>query len=90
MPYSYSGQLVRVMRKNETIYIYSNDLKQLLATHPVTWDKRDQFCAEQYEDIVQPEEFPTAIVKTTIKQISSKPIGLSFDKFDFDTEWEDE
>lgn len=88
VPYSYTGQFVRVMRNKDIIYIYSNDMKQELVTYPVAWDKCDRYCDNQYEAIEQPEEFPTATVKTTIKQIAQKQEDISFDKFDFDKEEE--
>ena len=40
VPYQYTGALVRVMRKGSWIYIYSEDLQQLLVSHEVTWSKR--------------------------------------------------
>lgn len=36
VPFSYRGATARVMRKDDMIYIYSSDLKQLLTTHDVT------------------------------------------------------
>ncbi len=74
------------MREDETLYIYSLDMRFLLATHHVTWSKRDQFCQEQYLEAAQPEEFPTAPVKTTAKMLEAPNPGLSFEKFNFDRE----
>ena len=85
VPYSYPGSTVRVSRNGDTLYIYSADLHSLLATHNVTWSRRDSFCEGQYEVPAQPEEFPTAPVKTQIRQLP-KPMPLSFAKFDFDEE----
>ena len=48
IPYTYCGTTARIMRDGDTIYIYSADMKQLLATHDVTWSKRDRFCSDQY------------------------------------------
>lgn len=89
VPYTYNGQYARVRRKGDRIYIYSYDMKHILTTHPVTWDRRDQFCVGQYEDITQPEEFPTAPIKTTIRQIPNNSTGISFESFDFNMDCED-
>lgn len=86
VPYSYSGAAARVMRSGDTLYIYSSDMNSLLATHDVTWSRRDSFCEGQYELPVQPEELPTAPVKTQIRQLPKTASKLSFAKFDFDEE----
>lgn len=85
VPYSYPGSTARVCRNSDTLYIYSADLRVLLTTHGVTWSRRDSFCEGQYEELIQPEEFPTMPVKTQIRQLP-KPMSLSFSKFDFDEE----
>jgi hypothetical protein len=76
------------MRKNDMIYIYSADMKQLLTSHDVTWSKRDRYCADQYAALQQPEEFPTMPVKTEIVRLQEPTPSLSFDKFNFDKEVE--
>lgn len=86
VPFSYRGATARIMRKDDTIYIYSADLKQLLTTHEVTWSRRDRFCAEQYAALEQPEEFPTVPVRTAITRLPEPETNLSFDKFNFDGE----
>lgn len=86
VPYSYSGTVARVSRSGDTLYIYSFDLRVLLATHDVTWSRRDSFCEGQYEELAQPEEFPTAPVKTQIRQLPKPSADLSFAKFNFDEE----
>ncbi len=86
MPYSYTGTMARVSRSGDTLYIYSFDLRVLLATHDVTWSRKDSFCERQYEEQVQPEEFPTAPVRTQIRQLPKPSLDLSFAKFDFDEE----
>ena len=83
VPYSYLGAIARVSRSGDTLYIYSFDLRVLLATHDVTWSRRDSFCEGQYEELAQPEEFPTAPVKTQIRQLPMPSGDLSFDKFNF-------
>ena len=47
VPYSYPGAAARVMRSGDTLYIYSSDMNSLLATHDVTWSRRDSFCEGQ-------------------------------------------
>ena len=84
VPFSYRLSTARVMRKDDMIYIYSSDLKQLLTTHDVTWSKRDRYCADQYAP--QPEEFPTMPVRTEISRIPEPEPILSFEKFNFDRE----
>lgn len=86
VPFSYHGATARVMRKDDTIYIYSSDLKQQLTTHDVTWSKRDRFCSDQYAALNQPEEFPSMPVKTAIVQLPEPEPSLSFEKFNFDKE----
>lgn len=86
VPYAYHGKTARVMRDGDTLYIYSADLLSLLTTHNVTWSRRDSFCDGQYETLAQPEEFPTAPVKTAIKQLKEPSLSLSFEKFNFDKE----
>lgn len=85
VPYTYTSKLARVCRSRNTIYIYSEDLSQLLVTHDVTWSKKDRYCNNQFE-IIQPEEFPTAPVKSNMTLLEQTPTGLGFDKFDFDQE----
>ena len=91
VPYSYKQSTARVQRKDDVLFIYSADMRQLLATHSVTWSKRDQFCSDQYTIPGQPEEFPTMPVKTQIIQLPEPESSVSFDKFDFDKEddWND-
>jgi hypothetical protein len=91
VPYSYRGATARIMRKDDMIYIYSADLKQLLTTHDVTWSKRDRFCTDQYALPEQPEEFPSMPVKVEIVQLPEPEPVLSFEKFNFDkeVEWDD-
>ena len=86
VPYAYHGKTARIMRDGDTLYIYSADLLSLLTTHNVTWSRRDSFCDGQYETLAQPEEFPTAPVKTAIKQLKEPSLSLSFEKFNFDKE----
>ena len=84
VPFSYKGSTARIMCKDDEIYIYSSDLKQLLTTHDVTWSKRDRYCADQYAP--QPEEFPTMPVRTEISRLPEPEPILSFEKFNFDKE----
>lgn len=86
VPYSYSGKTARVMRDGPHLYIYSADMTQLLATHEVTWSYRDSFCPNQYALPEQPEEFPSMPVKTVIKQLPKPSYDLSFEKFNFTRE----
>ena len=91
VPYRYNGQVARVKRQNQTLYIFSEDLRHLLATHEVTWSKRDSYCEEQYAMLNQPEEFPTMPVRTQIRQLAEPPKHDAFEKFNFSKEvtWDD-
>lgn len=91
VPFRHRGSTARIMRKDDTIYIYSSDMKQLLTTHDVTWSKRDRYCADQYVSMNQPEEFPSVPVKTEITMLKDSSSALSFEKFNFDKEvdWDD-
>ena len=84
VPFSYRASLARVMRKDDTICIYSDDMKQLLTTRDVTWSKRDRYCSDQYAP--QPEEFPTMPVRTEISRLPEPEPILFFEKFNFDRE----
>lgn len=85
VPYTYAGKIARVCRKGDILYIYSEDLSQLLVTHDVTWGKKDRYCSNQFE-IPQPEEVPTMPVRSKLQMIEPPSCGLGFDKFDFDEE----
>ena len=89
VPYRYSGRSVRVCRKGDTLYIYTPDFKELLVTHEVTWSKRDRYCRDQFPDA--PEEFPTAPVKVSIKQLAEPDtLAAGFERFNFEKEDYDE
>ena len=82
VPYHYAGQYARVSRQGRTLYVYSEDLRFLLATHEVTWSRRDSFCEDQYA-ASQPEEFPTMPVRTKVKQLGKPESYDAFEKFNF-------
>ena len=84
VPFRYTGTLVRVQREDTHLYVYSADTRSLLVTHSVTWSKKDRYCADQYANPEQPEEFPTVPVRTEIRKLPSPVSSLSFEKFNFD------
>lgn len=86
VPYNYGNKTARVMRNGSCLYIYSADMAHLLATHEVTWSYHDSFCPNQYAFPEQPEEFPTMPVQTVIRQLPQPPADLSFEKFSFTKE----
>ena len=86
VPYTYRGSTARIMRDNDVIYVYSTDCMTLLASYDVTWSRRDRYCDGQYPDIEQPEEFPTAPVKSKVTLLEEPKPVLSFEKFNFDKE----
>lgn len=84
VPYWYGRKIVRVCRKDDTLYIYSDDLKQQLITHEVTWSRKDRYCDDQYV-FNQPEELPSVPVHATLQLAESISDDL-FDKFNFESE----
>ena len=86
VPLSYNGRTARVRRNHNKLYIYSQDLSELLVVHDVNWAKKDHFCDNQFVE-KQPEEFPTMPVKTFVeKKKQPDDALLGFDKFNFDKE----
>jgi len=83
IPYSYTQKTVRVYRNGRELSIFSEDMKQKLVTHEVTWSQSDSYCKDQYAKPEQPEEFPTAPVKTLIEQLPQTTEDDYFDQFDF-------
>ena len=84
VPGSYTESTARVMRDDDRICIYSTDMSRLLTTHEVTWGRQDSFCADQYMNPAQPEEFPTVPVQTQITMLKPPTPNLAFEKFNFD------
>lgn len=83
VPYQYVGQYARVSRQGRALYVYSEDLRFLLAKHEVTWSKRDSYCEDQYAALSQPEEFPTVPVRAKVKQLGKPESYDAFEKFNF-------
>lgn len=74
----------RYIQRNEfTITIYDDDLSKILTTYDVTWSRQDRFCRDQYV-AVQPEEHPSALVKSKIHQIGETKPASGFEKFNFE------
>jgi len=67
VPASHTARFVRVCRDGKVLSIYSEDMV-LLVTHEVTWSKHDSYCDGQFQ-LPQPEEFPTAPVRTVVRQL---------------------
>jgi len=82
VPYRYAQDNCRICRRNNKITIYSTDMNDMLVEHRVTWSRQDSFCTDQYAK-PQPEEQPTAQIKTRILQKKPQPIPSGFEKFDF-------
>lgn len=82
VPLWYKKKVCRISRKEYTVTIYDEDLSRVLTQHDVTWSRRDSFCRDQYIK-EQPEEFPTAPVKTTIRQLDQSLPPDAFRKFSF-------
>ncbi len=87
VPFRYAGRTARVSRRGQTLYIYSEDLNDLLVTHTIDWSKRDQYCNGQFAEPSSPQELPTAPVTTGIRMLSRPHVKeTGFDKFNFDGE----
>ena len=83
VPYWYEGKVCRVSRDGRWLHVYAEDLSRELAVHPVTWNRKDSFCEDQYAD-VEPVELPTAPITTVITQVKPPELKLGFEKFDFE------
>ena len=83
VPYWYQKKVCRIQRNKFTITIYDDDLSKILTTYDVTWSRKDRFCRDQYVT-AQPEEYPSAIVKSKIHQISEVKPASGFEKFNFE------
>ena len=79
----YTRKQVRILRSDNKLYIYSDDLGQLLLEHDVAWSKHDSYCKDQYASNVQPEEHPTAPVAVQTAFAQPPDANDSFAKFDF-------
>ena len=91
VPYRYTGRSVRACRKGDTLFIYTPDMKELLVTHEITWSRKDRYCKDQFPDAPALEEFPTAPVKTSIRQLAEPDyLKAGFEKFNFEEEDSDE
>lgn len=84
VPYSYGKNIVRVNRTDRLLSIYSDDMKKCLATHNVTWSRKDSFCKDQYVNSEQPEEFPTVPVTAIVQQALEESASDGFNKFNFE------
>ena len=83
VPYWYHKKVCRIQRKEYVLTIYDEDMSRILTTHDVTWSRKDSFCRDQYLD-AQPEEFPTAPVRSTILKVEGPEPASGFSKFDFE------
>lgn len=90
VPYSYSGKTVRVCRNGSLVTVHSEDMARRLAEHDVTWSRKDSFCKGQYDISEQPEEFPTAPVRTVIERLEPERPSDKFARFDFSGEAKDD
>lgn len=89
VPYWYGKKACRIGREGFYVTIYSDDMTKVLAKHEATWSRRDSFCHDQYTS-EQPEELPTAPIKTLIHQQEPPAEDARFMKFDFGKDiWND-
>ena len=86
VPYSYLNKKVRVSRKDEKLLIYDLQCSEVLVTHQVTWSKKPTQCEGQWSFTAQePEEFPTAPIKTKVTVLAEKAEeDDSFNRFLFE------
>lgn len=87
VPYWYAGSACRVRREGGLVRIYSDDLSRELASHRVTWSRRDSLCEGQYADdplaAAQPCESPSAPVTAMVRRLEPPSPRRGFDRFDF-------
>lgn len=95
VPYTYAGKSARVKRTDKTLYIYSDDLSQLLVTHEITWNPRDRYCKDQFAPADMPnmpEEGPSVPVRAQIRlhepssNEDERGSVSAFEKFNFEKE----
>ena len=89
VPYWYTKRICRVRRNGYTLELYDEDMSRLLATHDVTWARKDSYCRDQYA-IVQPEETPSMPVKIRISQLEPQEPEFDFRRFAFEEDTDDE
>ena len=89
VPYWYTKRICRVRRNGYTLELYDEDMSRLLATHDVTWARKDSYCRDQYA-IVQPEETPSMPVKIRISQLEPQEPEFDFRRFAFEEDPDDE
>lgn len=85
VPYYYKQKTCRVYRDIFYLYIYDMEIQNLLATHPVTWSRRDSFCEDQYV-IEQPKESPSEPVRVSMTEKHDEMPREGFAKFAFEKE----
>lgn len=83
VPYWYTQKTCRVSREGRQIHIYSADMLTELATHAVTWGRKDSTCPDQWVYGDMPEELPSVPVTTKILKVE-KPVSAGLEKFDFE------
>lgn len=83
VPYWYTGTTCRVKRDGYVLSIYDSNMSRTLATHDITWGRRDSYCKDQYA-LSQPEEHPTAPVKVRIQQLNPPEYDSGFSRFNFE------
>ena len=74
------------MRKDNKVYIYSDDLEELILAHDVTWSRHDSYCKDQYTLTSQPEEHPSTSVTAKVDLSHPPKQDDAFAKFDFNRE----
>lgn len=83
VPYWYTEKECRVKRDGYVLEIYDLKMTRILASHDVTWSRRDSFCRDQYSG-EQPEEQPTTPVKIHIQQMDPPEYEEGFSRFNFE------
>lgn len=89
VPFWYVGKTCRVRRDGYVLSIYDADMTRLLATHDVTWGRRDSYCRDQYA-FDQPEESPSMPVKAGMRQDEPLAADSGFGRFNFEEGLDDE
>jgi len=89
VPYWYIGKTCRVKRDGYILSIFDSNMSRTLATHDVTWGRRDSYCKDQYAT-EQPEEQPSEPVKVKIQQLNPPEYDSGYSRFNFEEGLDDE
>ena len=83
VPLSYTRHTVRVLRNRESLRIIDDATYITVVEHTVDWSKTPHYCEGQFEELLQPEEHPTAPVKVFMSKLDGTGVAEGFEKFNY-------